>query len=140
MAFCSVQDVVDRLSSTGILVLVDDDNDGILDASEEAYIEDAISYAASTEINPALMTVTASPSSYEGNETLKWWAVDLACERITQRKGASAPDPVVAAADRVRENLRAFRENRLIIPGVVPSNVSREQEFRGLGRPRIARR
>ncbi len=140
MSFCEVQDIIDRLSATGILYAVDDDNDGTREASEEAYLQDAIDFAESTEINPTLLTITETPSIYEGNDTLKWWTVDIASERVAQRKGQTAPESLTQAAQRARDFLTLFREGKYMIPGIKPPAVQRDIEFRNLGRPRIARR
>lgn len=144
MSFCSVADVVDRLSFTGLLYQVDDDDDAESQSESAELVEDADSIEsciryADEEIKRALLTYTETPTQYEGNETLRGWAVDLASERLCERKGQEVAESFLRAAQRTRENLTQFASGQMMIPGIVPPVVQRI-EFRNLGRPRIARR
>ena len=135
MAYCVVQDIIDRLSSTGLLVLVDDDNDATLDASESDYVQDAIDDI-STEIDAALSTSFEDPSSLSGNVWIKVRAVDLACERICERKGATAPSSISAAAQRSRDMLDQVRMRELRVPNATYPGDGFEIERRKFGLPR----
>lgn len=134
MAYCVVQDIIDRLSSTGVLYLVDDDNDGTREASEEAYLQDAIDDI-STEIDAALAPSFNTPSSLGGNIWIRARAVDLACERVCERKGQNPPTSVTAAANRSREMLDQVRRRELRVPNATYPTDGFEIERRRFGLP-----
>lgn len=144
MSFCSVDDVIERLSFAGVLYQADDDDDAEsqsesaeIDEDRET-IEACIRYA-DEEIKRALLTYTTTPTQYEGNETLRGWGVDLASERLCERKGQAVPESFLRAAERTRQNLATFAAGQMMIPGVVPPYTQRIESWKA-GRPRIARR
>lgn len=123
MAYCTNADVTNRLSSIGILYLVDDDNDGVLDVSEDAYVTEAISYA-TTEIAESLAPWFDDPFAVTTNAWITDRCVDLACERICGRKGQDPPAIILQAAQAAREKLEKARSGRhapdgLRIPGLI---------------------
>lgn len=123
MAYCTNADVIARLSQAGILYMVDDDNDGILDAAEEVFITSAVSDA-STEIDEALAPWFDDPRACSGNAWLNVKCVDLACERVCGRKAQTPPSHVTEAARIAREKLDLVRRSRsapdgLRVPGLV---------------------
>jgi phage gp36-like protein len=134
LAYCVVQDIIDRLSSAGVLYLVDDDNDGVLDASESAYIQTAIDEIA-TEIDAALAPSFNTPLTLDGNVWVKVRAVDLACERLCERKGQNPTQSVTLAAERSRQMLDQVRMRELRVPNAVYPGDGFDIERRKFGLP-----
>ena len=143
MAYCTVNDVIARLSQSGVLYIVDDDNDGTLDTAEEAYIASAIADA-SVEIDEALTPWFDDPSQCSGNPWLNVRCIDLACERLCGRKGQTPPETIVARAQYARERLDLVRRSRnaqdgLRVPGLIYPGDTDTERNRIVGKPLITK-
>jgi phage gp36-like protein len=143
LAYCTNADVVARLSGSGILYLVDEDNDGILDPAEDLLITAAINDA-SVEIDEALTPWFDNPSQCSGNPWLNVRCVDLACERLCGRKGQTPPETISARAQYARERLDLVRRSRnaqdgLRVPGLVYPGDTDTERNRVVGKPLITK-
>lgn len=118
MPYCSQADIESRLSSTGLLYPLDDDNDGTIEAADTAIIAEVIAEV-DAEINMYLTTLFHAPASLAGNVWLKIRAVDLACLRLCERKGASPPDSILSAYERSIDLLERAMKKEVRIPGAV---------------------
>ena len=141
MAYCTVQQVSDRLLAVGVLYAVDDDADDTLDAGESDLVQDAIDDAA-TEIDEALAPWLDDPRTADGNEWIRVRAIDLACERVCERKGQVAPEGIKAAAQRSREKLDLVRrgttaQNGLRVPGISYPGDTDTSRLKQIGLPQI---
>ncbi|MBX9770804.1 MAG: DUF1320 domain-containing protein [Candidatus Obscuribacterales bacterium] len=116
MAYCNEQSVIDRLSNTGILFIADDDEDNTLDTNEMAFVSQAI-LDTSTEIDVALATVIDLPI-VGTNLFLQRINVDLAAERLCERKGGEVPAGILAAANRARTWLSMIMKKQIRVPGI----------------------
>ncbi|MBX9655928.1 DUF1320 domain-containing protein [bacterium] len=136
MPYCDRQDVIDRLSASGIIYVTDDDGDNGDPTPEElGYIDQAIS-ACDAEIDAALLPYVSIPID-GSNEWLRHRDVDLAVERVIERKGQSVPTSLKDAADRTRRWLELIRKGEMRVPGLAyPSDLSSEVDS-SLGRPRV---
>lgn len=133
--YCDRRDLIDRLSEAGVLYIADDDSTGGASSGElEASLDRAIA-AASAEIDAALTPIARLPLDVE----LAWLrdrAVDLASERLAERKGGPVPTALAAAATRSRAWLEAVRAGKLRVPGLAsPRDLPPGS---GAGRPRVA--
>ena len=86
MSYCSRQDIVDRLGATGLVYVADDDGDqSVSNDEEEKAIEPALA-SAESEIDAALLPYVTLPI-IRPSEWLRHRAIDLAVERVIERKG-----------------------------------------------------
>lgn len=136
--YCLRQDVIDRLSDTGILYCVDDDQDGALDSSEGELIDDAIE-AVSAEIDgyltPVIEVVPVVQSSGSLNRWLRDRCVDLACDRLAGRKGKKVVASIAGKAALSREWLELVAAKTMRVPGLTyPGDGYREERLK-IGRP-----
>lgn len=135
MSYCTRQDLVDRLSAVGLAYLADDDDDGEVSGSEEERLLDAVIAAADAEIDLALWPHVDLP--IESNDWVRDRAVDLASERLAERKGHAVPAGLWTAAARSRRWLDAVRRGEFRVPGLVYTVDGDEEGKRTLGRPRV---
>lgn len=136
MPYCSEQDIIDRLSATGIRYPLDDDNDATYEAADTALVV-AIIAEIDAEIDAYIQGLFASTVPLQGNVWLKVRSVDLACERLCQRKGQAAPASIVACAERSLELLDKVRTRELRIPNAVYPYDVLDPTLRLAGRPRV---
>lgn len=137
MSYCSAQDVIDRLSETGAMYCVNDDEDSSLDASESSLIDDSIE-AVATEIDAALTPWVNTPRSHAGNSWLLHRCVDLAAARVVSRKGQGVPESLREEAERSRAWLDMVRTGQLRVPALTyPTDVN-DLEQRRMGLPLAA--
>lgn len=140
MAYCTAQDVRDRCGEHGVRVQFDDDATGTLSAGEEAMFQRIIDEIAA-DIDNVLKCRVSSPRAWDGNATLKNWAVALASERVAMRKGNKVMRSFERIADRVRDEMAEFAAGRMVIDGIVtPTQARPKYERARLGLPRVARR
>lgn len=133
MPYCTRQDLVDRLSGSGLLVTADDDQDGAASGAEGAALDRAIE-SASAEINASLAPRGLIPWA-TGNAWLRDRAVDLAAERLAERRGGVAPASFTAAAGRSREWLDQVRRGELRVPDLVAP--AQNADLSAPGSPRV---
>lgn len=141
MAYCEVQDVLDRLSQVGVLYQTDDDDDGSYSTSDADLIETCIAEAA-VEIDAALAPWFDTPRSTAGNAWLNVRCLDLASERLCERKGQTAPVSIAAAAERSRAWLELVRRGKesdvgMRVPGLEYPGDSDTITAAEQGRPRV---
>lgn len=117
MSYCSLQDVIDRLSATGLIYVADDDGDGTVSGPETTAAIVASILAADAEIDAALVGRTTLPISSPG-DWLRHRGIDLAAERLAERKGHGVPISLAEAARRSREWLEEVRTGKRLVPGV----------------------
>lgn len=117
MAYCTADDVIDRISAAGLVYVADDDGSGSVTADEESASVSAAISSASAEIDLALAPVALLPIT-ASNEWLRHRAVDLAAERLAERKGQSVPFSLAEAAKRTRAWLEEVRTGRRRVPGL----------------------
>jgi phage gp36-like protein len=116
MSYCTRQDVVRQLSERGLAYLLDDDGDGETSSGELEPLDAAIE-SASAEIDLALRPHVHLPL-VEPNVWLRDRGVDLAAERLAQRKGQDVPPSLAAAARRSRVWLEQVRTGQIRPPGL----------------------
>ncbi|MBY0587104.1 DUF1320 domain-containing protein [bacterium] len=116
MTYCSVQDVVDRLSETGVLYAADDVNGSLSSDESNRAIVSSVE-AAQAEIDAALASRVSLPI-VGTNEWLRYRAVDLAAERLAERKGQNVPTSLQEAARRSRQWLQEVRLGTQLVPGL----------------------
>jgi phage gp36-like protein len=138
MSYCSVQDVIDRLSETGVLYVADDDGNGSLSSDEtQRAIRSSID-AADAEIDAALASRVTLPIG-GGNEWLRYRSVDLSAERLAERKGQSVPTSLKEAARRSRQWLEEVRQGTQLVPGLTLfANPTSSATSSAPGSPRVA--
>lgn len=137
MSYCSREDLVNRLSGTGLLFVADDDADETAsEAEKQATLDQAIA-AAAVELDAALTPHVPLPLTTE-NEWLRRRAIDLAVEHLAERKGAAVPESLAKAAQRSRQWLEMVRQGELRVPGLAYPTDALEGAVRRLGLPRIA--
>lgn len=134
--YCTIQDIKDRLSDTGILFTVDDDDDNTLDSSEEDFIE-RIQAETRSEVDAALCNWFELPltGSNTSNEWLRRVHLDLATERLLERKAPQQISPPIKdAAARARQWLEQVRLGDFCIPELTypTDSFSTELKDRGL--------
>lgn len=139
MAYCTSQDVVDRLSSTGILYFVDDDSSGTVGVAETQLITDIIELAQS-EVDCALaawmeVPVTITATATERLTWLKLQTINIATAMVCQRKGASLPDEIKEAATRTRQQLVEVAEGTRKVPYLTYPLERNAQILRNVGLP-----
>jgi phage gp36-like protein len=136
MSYCSRQDIIDRLSASGVIYVVDDDGDNNTPSPDElAYIDQAIA-ACDAEIDAALLPYVSIP--IDGfNEWLRHRDVDLAVERVIERKGQSVPSSLKEAADRSRRWLELIRKGEMRVPGLAYASDMSGEADSSLGQPRV---
>lgn len=137
MAFCSESDITDRLSATGLLYSVDDDNDGVLDASESAVVASVIADI-DADIEMYLTPIFNDISSLAGNVWLKVRAVDMVCHRLLERKGQTPPESLIAANTRAYELLELVRTRKVRIPRAAYPGDGFIEENRAIGLPHVS--
>lgn len=135
------QDVLDRLSQTGVLYQLDDDNDGAYEAADTALVMTCIDEVC-VEIDAALAPWIDVPRDAVGNEWLAVRCLDLAAERLCERKGQTPPDSIVNAARRTREWLELVRhgknsENGMRVPGLTYPTDGDTYTAINIGSPRV---
>lgn len=135
MSYCTQQDLVDRLSAVGLAYLADDDDDGEVSGSDEERLLDAVISAADAEIDLALAPHVELPVA--SNDWLRDRAVDLASERLAERKGHAVPTGLWTAAARSRRWLDAARRGELRVPGLVYATDGDEEWKHAVGQPRV---
>lgn len=136
MGYCTEQDIIDRLSATGLLYPLDDDGDASYEAADSAIIADIIDEV-TAEIDAYIQGLFTDTSALHGNVWLKVRAVDLACERLCQRKGANPPDSIVYCSERALELLDKVRLRELRIPNATYPYDAMDTLKRRAGRPRV---
>ncbi len=136
MSYCSVQDVIDRLSATGLIYVADDDGDGTVSGSETTAAVEASIMAANAEIDAALVGRTNLPIGSPG-DWLRHRGIDLAAERLAERKGHGVPVSLAEAARRSREWLEEVRTGKRLVPGVTFSASSSADGTSPPGFPRV---
>lgn len=133
MSYCTREDVVRQLSERGLAYLVDDDGDDSASGAELAALDAAVESAAA-EIDLALLPHVWLPLTTP-NAWLRDRAVDLACERLAQRKGQSVPASLAAAARRSRVWLEQVRTGQIRPPGLdYAGDADPRRRFAGLPR------
>lgn len=137
MAYCDPEDVIDRLSGTGLVYVADDDADDVASQAEQSASLDHALAAAGAEIDAALAPHVALPLA-ASNPWLRQRAVDLAVEHLVERKGSGVPASLAAAAARSRIWLEAVRAGKLRVPGLAYPGDSFARERGALGLPRVA--
>jgi hypothetical protein len=136
MAYCTREDVIDRVSGAGLVYAADDDGDGVAGSLELLALDRSIE-AASAEIDLAVAPF-ASIESATSNIWLKHRAVDLASERIAARKGQVVPTSLLEAARRSRQWLDEVRRGDRRVPGLAYANAPTTTTVGTIaGRPRI---
>lgn len=135
MGFCSEQDIIDRLTTTGIIYSHDDDGDMSYEAADTALIEDTIAQI-DEDIKVYLSPSFTTPSSLMGNVWLKSKAVDLVCERVCERKGLTAPQSIKENAERARAWLERVMGREVRVPGATYPGDGSDIERRQFGLPR----
>jgi len=139
--YCLNQDVIDRLSSVGILYCTDDDQSGTTGASETALITDAVE-SVSAVIDGYLTTVIETVPIVQTSTTLNRWlrdrCVDLACERLCGRKGKSVVGSIRATADWARNELEKVQNKEMRVPGLTYPGDGFVNERHQIGRPVVA--
>lgn len=135
MPYCSSDDLVQRLSASGIVYLADDDGDQSASPSEQSLAIDAAIASADAEIDAALAARVTTPAP--ANDWLRHRAIDLAAERLAERKGLSVPESLAAAARRSRAWLEEVRQGTRAIPGLAASNLDSVGPAPGAGQPRV---
>jgi phage gp36-like protein len=135
--YCSVQDVIDRLSASGVIYLADDNGDGSISNAEMLVAVQSSIDAASSEIDAALIDRISLPIA-EPNEWFRHRGIDLAAERLAERKGQGVPTSLVEAARRSRDWLEEIRTGERAIPGVSPLPSAVGPTSTVAGWPRVA--
>jgi len=136
MPYCSRQDIIDRLSAGGVIYVTDDEgDDGDPSPDELAFIDQAIA-ACDAEVDAALLPFVSLPIGTT-NEWLRHRAVDLAVERVIERKGQSVPTSLMEAAKRTRQWLDLVRKGEMRVPGLAYSSDSDTVAEVSAGWPRI---
>lgn len=135
------QDVIDRLSETGVLYLADDASAGSVSAAVQERIDDARRDAAAevdAALAPWLVVVPFSQDEDSLNPWLRARSIDLAAERLAERKGTVVAESITLAATRARELLEHVRTGRMRAPNVPYPVDSFDDAKRQIGRPRVA--
>lgn len=136
MPYCGRQDVIDRLSASGVIYVTDDDGDnGDPSPDELAFIDQAIA-ACDAEIDAALLPYIPIPID-GSNEWLRHRDVDLAVERVIERKGQSVPSSLTEAAHRSRQWLEMVRKGEMRVPGLTYPSDSTTGMDAPIGLPRV---
>jgi len=112
--YCTEQDLYNRLSSEGVLSLLDDDNDGQVDQLEQSALADVLSDASETiafytwmKYDPGLLTASAWVNRR---------AVDLAAWILFQRRGLTPPASVQHKAEQAQKWLEDIADGPRLIP------------------------
>ena len=138
--YCVRQDIIDRLSQTGILHVSDDDAKETVGETELRRSVDPAISAAAGEIDAALIPWIEVPLSQNEDDLNQWLrdrAIDLASEYIAARKGGKVPESFGKAAERSREWLKEAREGKLRVPGLVYPTDAFDLQLRVMGKPRV---
>ena len=136
MAYCTEQDIIDRLSAVGLLYPLDDDGDASYESADSAIVANVIEEV-TAEIDAYIQGLFADTLALHGNVWLKVRAVDLACERICQRKGSNPPDSIVYSAEKAMESLEKVRVRELRIPNATYPYDAMDSTKRRAGYPRV---
>lgn len=136
MPYCTRQDLIDRLSATGLVYVADDDGDHEVSSDEEESAMDAALLAADAEIDAALLPFVMLPIA-GNNEWLRHRAVDLAVERAIERKGQTVPPSLAEAARRSRQWLEKIRTGAMRVPGLEYTSDAPAEGTTSFGRPRV---
>jgi len=137
--YCAENDIIDRLSLTGLMYLLNDDDDSSYESPDSALVEGAISDA-SDEIDVYVARWFDNPRlNLFNNSWLKGRCVDIACERLCERKGQNVPTSLLNAVGRTREWLQAVAVGELRIPqAVYPTDATNIEDRREFGLPRVS--
>ena len=136
MSYCTQQDLIDRLSATGLVYVADDDGDQAVSGGEEGTALDAALASADAEIDAALLAFVTLPIA-GANEWLRHRAVDLAVERAIERKGQTVPTSLMEAARRSRQWLEMIRTGAMRVPGLEYTSDASTDGVHSFGRPRV---
>ena len=136
MAYCTRQDLIDRLSETGLLFVTDDDADEAASERERTASLDRAIVAAGVEIDAALLPHSDVPVT-ASNDWLTQRAIDLAIEHIAERKGSIVPASLAEAARRSRTWLDQVHRAQLRVPGLVYPADRFPDAVRRAGLPRL---
>jgi phage gp36-like protein len=135
MPYCERRDLIERLSETGLLTVLDDADEAAQSFEASTNLDCAIA-AASAEIDAAIAPWTALPFN-GSSEWLRQRAIDLAAEHLAERKGAHVPASFVAAAARSRIWLDQVRLGEFRAPGLVYPADAFSPDERRTGLPRV---
>lgn len=118
--YCESADLQRRLTASGLVYAADrDDDDGVVNATEDSeYIDSAIAQV-DTEIDAAIQ-LKYDTTTARGNSWLKFVAVDLACVRAIENGGRESPAGLLEARDRARKQLERVASGEISIPGLTP--------------------
>jgi phage gp36-like protein len=134
--YATINDLTSRLSSSGLLYLVDDDDNGSLSPTETSYLTDALRFTA-PEIDMALDRFVNFPFDGSGNDWLVRIHLDLACAWLSARKGGKVAEDLQKSADLAREWLERVRNFEIRVPGLVYPIDSWNYVTRELGKVKI---
>jgi len=137
--YCTEQNIIDRLSLAGLMYLLDDDADESYESADSDIVAEAINDA-SDEIDVYVARWFENPrTTLSGNSWLKGRCVDIACERLCERKGQNVPASLLSAVGRTREWLAAVATGDLRIPqAVYPTDGTNIEDLREFGLPRVS--
>lgn len=116
-SYCSFTDVQSRLTLAGLDWAVNRDGGDTITATEiTAYVTPAL-LKTDTEIDAAIQ-LHYETSGARGNALLTYIARDIAVIEVIENGGRTAPDSLLAACKRAREQLEQVRQGQLAIPGL----------------------
>ena len=117
--YCTRTDIDAIWSVIGVTMRVDDDESGVAEANELAYVTAAIESAAS-DMN-LLLGKRYVLSDLVGNDWCRFCNADLAACEIAKRRGNGVPPEFDAKCQKRMEMLESIAAGNLPIPGVVDS-------------------
>ena len=112
--YCDRSDIDDVLSEHAVDRMIDDDHDGVVEATELARVTTAIEKAAG-RIN-ATVQKRYTLSDLSGNDWLKFVNATLAALTLMRRRGNGVPPSLQEEADEYLEDLNDIKAGRQDIP------------------------
>ena len=117
--YCTADDLDSYWSSTGVTSRLDDNEDGVLDATEQLHRTAALERATNT-IN-ARLTMRYKLADLTGNLWARDCCIILACYYVGMRRGEGVGPILVADFDRYMTELREIAAGDLELPQQTPS-------------------